>query len=130
MQGSFYHPPVIPGHSNIYRMIECEALVEHFHNMEVSEDDCPNNMGHSSCVMTRIPQCKLMNGYGECWHMYIYVEVSLELGNSSVIPLTGLSKFNDNSEYHCIYIRPSEPGNLENYNTESDPIHLINFMQL
>ena len=112
MQGSFYWPLVIPGHHNIYRKIECEAPWADFHEIGVSNDQCPNNVGQNNCVMKKGVPCTLINGHGSCWHMYIYVKVSFELGNSSFIPLYGINTIDHSTEYHCIYIRPPEPGNI------------------
>ena len=104
------------GHyGRMYRKIECEAPEQLFHNLDLSGDhnNCPNNVGQISCE-TKSVRCTLIGGHESCWQITIEVMMNFEAGDSSsVIQLYGITKnrahgSTDNTEYYCIYIRPTE----------------------
>lgn len=98
----------------IYRKIECEAPEEHFHNLDLSVDhnQCPKNVGQTSCTAKIVP-CTLTEGHESCWHISICICYD-EFRARRFIQLYGVSKEGVNTEYYCIYIRPTEhePGKL------------------
>ena len=104
------------GHyGRMYRKIECEAPKQLFHNLDLSGDhnNCPNNVGQISCAAKSV-HCTQIDGHESCWQITIEVMMNFEAGDSSsVIQLYGITKnrargSTDNTEYYCIYIRPTE----------------------
>ena len=108
MQGSHYCPPPILGHCDIYGKIECQAPTAIFAEELHIDYRCPNEVEHSYSVSNMA--CSLLNISGSCQQMNIFIRIDCELVNASVIPLYGINTRTGNSEHHCIYIRPTEPG--------------------
>ena len=119
MHDSFYRPPVIPGHCNLYSKVKCQVPMTKFtaaftiNNKQsgLSVDDrCLSEVEHAHYESDNIA-CTLMNSSDSCWQINIYIRIGCdsELGNASIIPLYGITTTH-NSEHYYIYIRPAKPG--------------------
>ena len=103
-------------HCSVYGRIICQVQTLGFKSLEIATaDHCSQKEPDLSGVITQsdstIKTCQFLNETStsvDCLQMNIFVSLSCEQTNATVIPVLGWT-LGDNTEYYCIYIRPPEP---------------------